>query len=109
MTACLIRLRFICRIQVVYITDRIITLSHPHMQSDSDGDITADRKLAAVGHLLQKRHGGKYMVWNLSEVEYDATVLDDQVLVYKFPGSVPWCGSAHLAYLHVLILLVPRL
>ena len=27
------------------------------------------------------------MVWNLSEVEYDASVLDDQVLVYKFPGS----------------------
>mmetsp|Transcript_3255 Transcript_3255/g.5982 ORF Transcript_3255/g.5982 Transcript_3255/m.5982 type:complete len:831 (-) Transcript_3255:218-2710(-) len=73
--------------EVVYITDRIVTLSHPYMQSTSDGDITPDRKLAAVGHLLQKRHGGKYMVWNLSEVEYDASVLDDQVLVYKFPGS----------------------
>lgn len=73
--------------EVVYITDRIVTLSHPYMQSTTDGDITPDRKLAAVGHLLQKRHGGKYMVWNLSEVEYDASVLDDQVLVYKFPGS----------------------
>lgn len=73
--------------EVVYITDRIVTLSHPYMQSTTDGDITPDRKLAAVGHLLQKRHGGRYMVWNLSEVEYDASVLDDQVLVYKFPGS----------------------
>eukprot|EP00584_Thalassiosira_punctigera_P005626 CAMPEP_0172531152 /NCGR_PEP_ID=MMETSP1067-20121228/4667_1 /TAXON_ID=265564 ORGANISM="Thalassiosira punctigera, Strain Tpunct2005C2" /NCGR_SAMPLE_ID=MMETSP1067 /ASSEMBLY_ACC=CAM_ASM_000444 /LENGTH=513 /DNA_ID=CAMNT_0013315499 /DNA_START=50 /DNA_END=1588 /DNA_ORIENTATION=- len=73
--------------EVVYVTDRIVTLSHPHMQSTTDGDITPDRKLAAVGHLLQKRHGGKYMVWNLSEVEYDASVLEDQVLVYKFPGS----------------------
>jgi len=73
--------------EVVYITDRIVTLSHPFMQSAFDGDITPGRKLAAVGHLLQKRHGGKYMVWNLSEIEYDASVLDDQVLVYKFPGS----------------------
>jgi len=73
--------------EVVYITDRIVTLSHPYMQSTTDGDITPDRKLAAVGQLLQRRHGGRYMVWNLSEVEYDASVLDDQVLVYKFPGS----------------------
>lgn len=73
--------------EVVYVTDRIVTLSHPYMQSTSDGDITPDRKLAAVGHLLQRRHGGRYMVWNLSEVEYDASILDDQVLVYKFPGS----------------------
>lgn len=73
--------------EVVYITDRIVTLSHPHMQSTTDGDITANRKLAAVGHLLQQRHGGRYMVWNISEVEYNTSVLDDQVLVYKFPGS----------------------
>ncbi|KAL3761589.1 hypothetical protein ACHAWU_000076 [Discostella pseudostelligera] len=73
--------------EVVYITDRIVTLSHPYMQSTTDGDITANRKLAAVGHLLQQRHGGRYMVWNISEVEYDTSVLDDQVLVYKFPGS----------------------
>ena len=73
--------------EVVYITDRIVTLSHPFMQSTTDGDITPERKLAAVGQLLAKRHEGRYMVWNLSEVEYDASVLDDQVLVYKFPGS----------------------
>mmetsp|Transcript_15781 Transcript_15781/g.37919 ORF Transcript_15781/g.37919 Transcript_15781/m.37919 type:complete len:826 (-) Transcript_15781:102-2579(-) len=73
--------------EVVYITDRIVTLSHPYMQSTTDGDITPDRKLASVGHLLQKRHGGRYMIWNLSEVEYDTSVLDDQVLMYKFPGS----------------------
>ncbi|KAL3797386.1 hypothetical protein HJC23_010512 [Cyclotella cryptica] len=73
--------------EVVYITDRIVTLSHPYMQSTTDGDITPERKLAAVGQLLQKRHEGRFMVWNLSEVEYDTSVLDDQVLVYKFPGS----------------------
>jgi tensin len=52
-----------------------------------NGEITAERKLAAVGHLLQKRHDGRYMVWNLSEVEYDVDVLEDQVLTFSFPGS----------------------
>mmetsp|Transcript_36980 Transcript_36980/g.54294 ORF Transcript_36980/g.54294 Transcript_36980/m.54294 type:complete len:914 (-) Transcript_36980:222-2963(-) len=73
--------------EVVYITDRLITMGHPAMQSSSDGDITPIRKLAAVGQLLEKRHGGRYMVWNLSEVEYDYGVLNDQVLAYQFPGS----------------------
>jgi len=73
--------------EVVYITDRIITMGHPAMQSSTDGDITAERKLAAVGHLLDRRHAGRYMVWNLSEVEYDYSVLDDQVLTYQFRGS----------------------
>jgi tensin len=27
------------------------------------------------------------MVWNLSELEYDVDILDDQVLTYSFPGS----------------------
>lgn len=73
--------------EVVYITDRIITMSHPAMQSTVDGDITPARKLAAVGQLLHKRHGGRYMVWNLSEVEYDVSMFDNQVLLFSFPGS----------------------
>lgn len=73
--------------EVVYLTDRLITMSHPAMQSPSNGDITPDRKLAAVGHLLQKRHNGKFMVWNLSEVDYQYSILMDQVMTYQFPGS----------------------
>ena len=73
--------------EVVYVTDRILTMGHPHLQSSVDGDLTPHRKLAAVGHMLRKRHGGHYMVWNLSEVDYDAYMLDDMVLSYKFPGS----------------------
>jgi protein-tyrosine phosphatase len=49
--------------------------------------ITAERKLAAVGHLLNRRHDGRFLVWNLSEVEYDISILDDQVLTFSFPGS----------------------
>ena len=73
--------------EVVYVTDRLIMMGHPYMQSNVDGEITADRKLAAVGHLLERRHGGRYMVYNLSEMEYPTEVLENQVMVYKFPGS----------------------
>jgi tensin len=73
--------------QVVYITDRIITMSHPAMPSTVNPTITGERKLAAIGHLLQRRHDGRFLVWNLSEIEYDIDILDDQVLTFSFPGS----------------------
>lgn len=72
---------------VVYVTDRIITMGHPAMKSHVLPMITAERKLAAVSHLLHKRHDGRFLVWNLSEVDYDMSVLDDQVLAFSFPGS----------------------
>lgn len=73
--------------QVIYITDRLITMGHPAMQSAVDGDISPERKLAAIAHLLEKRHNGKFMIWNLSELEYDYSVFDDQVMTFEFPGS----------------------
>mmetsp|Transcript_331 Transcript_331/g.819 ORF Transcript_331/g.819 Transcript_331/m.819 type:complete len:794 (+) Transcript_331:54-2435(+) len=72
---------------VVYITDRIITMGHPATDSTTDPNITAERKLAAVGHLLNRRHDGRFLVLNLSEVEYDNSILDEQVLTFSFPGS----------------------
>mmetsp|Transcript_29443 Transcript_29443/g.80884 ORF Transcript_29443/g.80884 Transcript_29443/m.80884 type:complete len:860 (-) Transcript_29443:112-2691(-) len=77
-------------LQVVYITDRILTCRHPAMASSENGDLTPPRQLAALGQLLHKRHAGRFLVWNLSEVEYDeaaALYLDHQVLNYSFPGS----------------------
>ncbi|KAL3816760.1 hypothetical protein ACHAXA_004912 [Cyclostephanos tholiformis] len=73
--------------EVVYVTNRLLTMGHPHLQLSVDSNITPNRKLAAVGHMLRKRHGGHYMVWNFSEVDYDAYMLDNMVLLYKFPGS----------------------
>ena len=32
-------------------------------------------------------HDGRYMVYNLGEMEYPTQVLENQVTVYKFPGS----------------------
>ena len=73
--------------QVIYITDRLITMGHPAMQSAVDGDISPERKLAAIAHLLEKRHNGKFMIWNLSELEYNYSVFEDQVMTFEFPGS----------------------
>ncbi|CAJ1927060.1 unnamed protein product [Cylindrotheca closterium] len=73
--------------EVTYVTDRIIIMSHPAMQSKDFPMITAERKLAAVGHMLARRHDGRFLVYNLSEVDYETSVLDDQVLTFSFPGS----------------------
>lgn len=73
--------------EVVYITDRIITMSHPTTPSKIIPAITAERKLAAIGHLLDRRHDGRYLCWNLSEVDYDISILNHQVLTFSFPGS----------------------
>jgi protein-tyrosine phosphatase len=73
--------------EVVYVTDRIITMGHPALVSSVNPNITAERKLAAVGHLLERRHDGRFLVWNLSEMEYDGSVLNDQVMTFSFPGS----------------------
>ena len=34
---------------------------------------------AAVASLLRERHGGHFMIWNLSEESYDTAVFDHQV------------------------------
>jgi protein-tyrosine phosphatase len=73
--------------EVVYVTDRIITMSHPAMASSVHPAITGERKLAAIGHLLQRRHDGRFLIFNLSEVEYDVEILNDQVMMFSFPGS----------------------
>lgn len=70
-----------------YVTDRIIIMSHPAMKSKDFPMITAERKLAAIGHMLRRRHDGRFLVYNLSEVDYETSVLDDQVLTFSFPGS----------------------
>jgi tensin len=62
-------------------------MSHPATASKVIPAITAERKLAAVGHLLDRRHDGRYLCWNLSEVDYDVSILNDQVLTFSFPGS----------------------
>ena len=35
---------------------------------------------------LRKEHGGKFMVWNISEKLYDYEPFENMVLEFKFPG-----------------------
>lgn len=76
--------------EVVYITDRIITMSHPAKASKVNSTITAERKLAAIGHLLDRRHDGRYLCWNLSEVDYEIGILNDQVSKIILTSQPPW-------------------
>jgi len=87
--------------EVVYVTDRIISMSHPALpttnnnnSNNSNDNISGERKLAAVAHLLEKRHGsGNVMIWNLSEVsdyhKHASAVLErvGPVMAFSFPGS----------------------
>lgn len=55
--------------------------------SQVNPELSAERKLAAVGHLMNRRHKNRFMVFDLSEVSYPIDVLGDSVLSYSFPGS----------------------
>lgn len=57
------------------------------MASNANPMITAERKMASIAQLLNKRHDGRFLVFNLSEVMYDNSILDDQVLTFTFPGN----------------------
>uniref|UniRef100_A0A7S1BY77 Phosphatidylinositol-3,4,5-trisphosphate 3-phosphatase n=1 Tax=Corethron hystrix TaxID=216773 RepID=A0A7S1BY77_9STRA len=73
--------------ELVYLTERVVGCGHPALPSEKIGDLTGLRKLQALARFLKRRHGeGRYMVWNLSELDYDTRLLDDNVLTYKFPG-----------------------
>ena len=63
-------------------------MAHPLLALLVNGGVTPERKLAAVGHMLRKKHSVRYMVWNLSKMEYNAAMLDGQVQAYKLPGSL---------------------
>lgn len=40
----------------------------------------------AVAAALARRHGGHFMIWNISEETYDYSLFENQVLEFKFPG-----------------------
>lgn len=47
--------------------------------SSSDTRIRSKNSVEVIGKLLKERHGGYFMIWNLSEESYDTTPLDNQV------------------------------
>ena len=42
--------------------------------------------LDTVAAVLAARHGGHFMIWNISEETYDYSKFENQVLEFKFPG-----------------------
>ena len=84
--------------QVMYLTDRIIVMSHPMI---STSQYSPGKKVVALAHLLKKRHDDHYMIWNFSNVSYDYTVFQNQVLDAPLPsgGSQP----SFSYQLHILV------
>jgi tensin len=65
-----------------YVTPRVISMGMPSA-SPREGENSMDE----VAELLDERHAGHYMVWNLSETSYDTTLFGHQVIEYSFPLS----------------------
>jgi hypothetical protein len=44
--------------------------------------------LPAVSGYLRANFPSKFMIWNLSDRTYDYSMVDDQVIEFRLPGSV---------------------
>lgn len=73
------------QLDMVYITENMIAMAFPkepeHLESSQDGN-----NINVVSAFLKKKHQGRFMIWNISEENYDYAKFNDQVLEYKFPG-----------------------
>ena len=67
-----------------YITQNIIQMSFPYDEVSAAKN--GGNNVNVVADMLNSRHGGHYMIWNISEEAYDYNLFDNQVLEYKFPG-----------------------
>jgi protein-tyrosine phosphatase len=73
------------QLELFYITENIIAMAYPFDPS-RPGNAEGGNDIDVVAAYLQKKHGGHYMIWNISEETYDYSKFNDQVLEYKFPG-----------------------
>lgn len=69
---------------LIYVTENVLTMSFPH--DFSKKSVQGGNDINAAAAQLTKRHPGHFMIWNISEEQYDYSKFDDQVLEYKFPG-----------------------
>lgn len=67
-------------LDLTYITDRIIAMSFPAAGVES----AYRNKIDNVANLFKEKHADHFIIYNLSEREYDYSKFDDQVL--------DWCG-----------------
>ena len=73
------------QLDLEYITENVIAMAFPY-DPKKPGNAQGGNDINAVAAFLRKKHQGHFMVWNISEEPYDASLFADQVLEYKFPG-----------------------
>ncbi|KAG7393382.1 hypothetical protein PHYPSEUDO_009586 [Phytophthora pseudosyringae] len=69
-----------------YVTDSIVAMGFPNMNLGTNRTLLKDNPIDLVAMYLNGKHGGHYMIWNLSEETYDYAYFDNQVLEFNFPG-----------------------
>ncbi len=74
------------QLDMCYVTERIIASSFPvderlpkHTLPKNLPNTGKSNSLAVLSAHLRHKHGGKFMVWNMSEESYDYSVLNNQV------------------------------
>jgi tensin len=68
-------------IGIVYVKPQLIAMEFPSRDTRLNG-VPADN----MGKWLMEKHKGKFMVYNLSDRNYDYAIFQDQVIEFKFPG-----------------------
>ncbi|KAG7399215.1 hypothetical protein PHYBOEH_009381 [Phytophthora boehmeriae] len=69
-----------------YINENIVAMGFPNMNLGTNRTLLKDNPIDLVAMYLNGKHGGHYMIWNLSEETYDYGYFDNQVLEFNFPG-----------------------
>ncbi|KAM6178155.1 tensin-1 [Rhynchocyon petersi] len=70
-----------CELDLVYITERIIAVSFPSTANEEH----FRSNLREVAQMLKSKHGGNYLLFNLSEQRADITKLHTKVLEFGWP------------------------
>uniref|UniRef100_G3TYZ6 Tensin 1 n=1 Tax=Loxodonta africana TaxID=9785 RepID=G3TYZ6_LOXAF len=70
-----------CELDLVYITERIIAVSFPSTANEEN----FRSNLREVAQMLKSKHGGNYLLFNLSERRPDITKLHAKVLEFGWP------------------------
>ncbi|KAE9099157.1 hypothetical protein PF010_g15292 [Phytophthora fragariae] len=69
-----------------YVTENVVAMGFPNMNLGTNRTLLKDNPIDLVAMYLNGKHGGHYMIWNLSEETYDYAFFDNQVLEFNFPG-----------------------
>ncbi|KAG8520876.1 Tensin-1 [Galemys pyrenaicus] len=70
-----------CELDLVYVTERIIAVSFPSTANEENFRVN----LREVAQMLKSKHGGNYLLFNLSERRPDITKLHAKVLEFGWP------------------------